>query len=284
VDVVRAAPPVPDWEPSAPPSIHLLLDVTSSMRAASTGGVTHLQAARRVAERFLYSLSPDADVEMHLLGTAIGSACTRAVPVEPSPGTSPGDGLVPVARALPSRSEGSLAGALEAIARQIRSEAREGAGVRFVVISDLDDSCAEGDLCEAAAAVASAGADLDLVVIGAAAVPACLDEVGSDLEPPLLAAAPAAPLRATFRVIGEEQGEEVSLSAAGMVGGDAVTVAPGRIRIGVDLDPPVEVGPLDLPPNGLLQIRILGLPRGQSRAWQVFVEMAKVRGAEGSIP
>jgi hypothetical protein len=61
-------------------------------------------------------------------------------------------------------------------------------------------------------------------------------------------------------------------------------VAPGRIRIGIDLDPPVEVGPLDLAPNGLLRIRILELPRGQSRAWQVFVEMAKVRGAEGSIP
>ena len=206
VDVVRAAPPVLDWDHSAPPPIHLLLDVTSSMQAASTEGVTYLQAARHAAERFLHSLSPDADVTLHVLGTAIGSACTAAVPVEAPPDTSPGEGLAPIARALPSRSEGSLASALEAIARRIRSEEQGRAGVRFVAISDLDDSCAGGDLCDAAAALASAGADLDLVVIGEAPVPACLGQVGGDEEPPLLAAAATAPIRATFRVIGEGAG------------------------------------------------------------------------------
>lgn len=284
VDVVRAAPPILDWDRWAPPPVHLLLDVTSSMQAASSQGVTHLQAARHVAERFLHSLSPDADVTLHVLGSATGSACTRAVPVEPAPDTSPGEGLAPVARTLPSRSEGSLAGALEAIASRLRSEGREGAGARLIAISDLDGSCAGGDLCKAAAALASAGTDLDLVVIGEARVPACLGGVGSDLEPLLLVPTATLPIRATFRVIGEEQGEEVSLSAVGAVGGGAVEVAPGRIRIGVDLDPPVEVGPLRLAPNASLRIRILEVPSGEFRAWQVFVEMAKTEAGEGSVP
>ncbi len=156
--------------------------------------------------------------------------------------------------------------------------------MRLIAVSDLDDSCAGGDLCKAAAALASAGADLDLVVIGEAPVPACLSEIGGDVEPPLFAAAATAPIRATFQVIGEEQGEEVSLSAAGVVGGGAVKVAPGRIRVGVDLDPPVEVGPLHLAPNASLRIRILEVPTGESRAWQVFVEMAKAGGGGGSVP
>jgi hypothetical protein len=284
VDVVRAAPPVLDWDPSAPPPVHLVLDVTPSMQAASTEGVTYLRAARHAAERFLYSLSPDADVTLHVLGTAIGSACTAAVPVEPPPGASPGEALGPVARTLPSRSEGSLAGALEAIALRIRSEEQERTGVRLIAISDLDDSCAGSDLCNAAAALASAGADLDLVVIGEAPVPACLGQVGGDAEPPLLAAAATAPIRATFRIIGEERGEEASLPAVGTVGGAAVKVAPGRIRVGVDLDPPVEVGPVDLAPNASLRIRILEFPAGGSQRSQVFVDGAKVRDGEGSVP
>ena len=70
----------------------------------------------------------------------------------------------------------------------------------------------------------------------------------------------------------------------GVVGGAAVKVAPGRIRVGVDLDPPVEVGPVDLAPNASLRIRILEVPAGESRRWQVFVDGANVRGGEGSVP
>jgi hypothetical protein len=284
VDLIRAAPPLPDWDQLAPPPIHLLLDVTSSMKAASTEGVTYLQAARHAAERFLYSVSPDADVTLHLLGTAVGSACTQAVPVKAPPDTSPGEGLAPIARALPSRSEGSLANAIEAIARRIRSEEQGWAGVRLVAISDLDDSCERSDLCDAAAALASAGADLDLVVIGEASVPACLGQVGGDGEPPLLAAAETAPIRATFRVIGKGQGEEAPLPVVGTVGGAAVKVVPGRVRVGVDLDPAVEMGPVDLAPNASLRIRILEVPAGESQRWRVFVDGTNVQGGEGSVP
>jgi hypothetical protein len=284
VDLIRAAPPRLDWGRSASPPVHLLLDVTTSMQAASTEGVTYLQAARYAAERFLYSAPPDVEVTLHLLGTAIGSVCTTAVPVEAPPGTSPGEGLAPIARTLPSRSEGSLANAIEEIARRIRSEEQGWAGVRLVAISDLDDSCAQGDLCDAAAVLASAGADLDLVVIGGAPVPACLGQVGGDGEPPFFTAAETAPIRATFRVIGEGQGEEAPLPVAGVVGGAAVKVPPGRIRIGIDLDPPVEVGPVDLAPNAALRIRVLEFPAGESQRRQVFLDGTSVRGGEGSAP
>jgi hypothetical protein len=132
------------------------------------------------------------------------------------------------------------------------------------------------------ASLASAGADLDLAVIGEAPVPACLGEVGDDAEPPFLAARAAAPIRATFRVHGE--GEETPLPVVGEVGGAPVMVAPGRIRVAVDLDPPVDVGPVDLAPKASLRIRILELLTDGSRRWQVFVDGRDVRGAEASPP
>ena len=284
VDLVRAAPValVPAETPPAP--IHLLLDVTSSMGSARTEGVTHLQAARHAAGRFLRSLPSEAELELHVLGTAAGSGCTPAVPVEAPPGVSPGAGLARVADSLPSRSEGSLAGALESIAARLGGEQQGRAGARVVAISDLDGSCSKGDLCSAAAALSSAGADLDLVVIGAAAPPACLAQIGSDREPPLVGAAEAPPLETTFRVSRDESREAARILAVGTVGGAAVKVEPGRIRVGVDLDPPVEVGPVGLAPGGSLWIRILEVPASEPPRWKVFVEGASARDDMESVP
>jgi hypothetical protein len=255
------------------------------MEASRTRGLTYLQAARHAAGRFLRSLPADADVTLHLLGSATGSACTPAIPVKAPSDSSPGQGLARVARTLPSRSEGSLAGSLEAIARLLRGEERARAGVRVLAISDLDGSCQEGGLCDAAAALSSAGADLDLVVIGEAPVPACLDQIGGDEEPPLFAAAPIPPIQADFRVVREEERKGgASRPAVGKVGGEAVNVAPGRVRVIVDLDPPVEVGPVDLAPNASLRIRILEFPAGGSQRSQVFVDGAKAGDGEGSVP
>ena len=284
VDLVRTPSPVLDWDRSTPPPIHLLLDVTSSMQESSAEGASYLEAARHAAERFLYSLSPDVHVTLHVLGTAIGFGCTPAVPVKATPESSPGEGLVPIARALPSRSEGSLASALQEIARRIRSGEQGQVGVRVVVISDLDDSCAEGTLCDAAAALASAGGDLDLVVIGDAPIPACLGRVGGDAEPPFFKPAPTAPARVTFRVMRKAPAEEASLPVVSRVGDAAVKVAPGETRVGVDLEPPVEVGPVDLAPNASLRIRVLELSEGDSQRWRVFVDGASLRVGEEPLP
>jgi len=284
VEAVRAAPAVLEWDRAAPPPIHVLLDLTSSMQASRTGGLTYLQAAQQAAGRFLRSLPADADVSLHVLGSATGSACTPAIPVKAPSDSPPGQGLARVAEALYSRSEGSLAGSLEAIARLLRGEERARAGARVLAISDLDGSCQEGGLCDAAAALFSAGADLDLVVIGGAPVPACLDQIGGDEEPPFFAAAPIPPTQADFRVVREERRKGDSRSALGKVGGEAVNVAPGRVRVIVDLDPPVEVGPVELGRNSLLRVRILEVPEGEPRRWEVFVDGADVRGDEGSVP
>lgn len=284
VDVVRAAPVVlvPAEMPPAP--IHLLLDVTSSMRSARTEGVTHLQAARHAAGRFLRSLPPEAEVELHVLGTAAGSGCTSAVPVEAPPGVSPGAGLARIADSLPSSSEGSLAGALESIAARLGSEQQGRVGARVVAISDLDGSCSEGDLCSAAAALASAAADLDLVVIGAATPPACLAQIGSDREPPLVGAAAALQLKTRFSVSRYESREAAPVLAVGTVGGAALKVAPGRIRVSVELDPPLDVGPVGLAPGGSLWIRILEVPASEPPRWDVFVEGASATGGTESAP
>jgi hypothetical protein len=280
VDLVRAVLPVLDWSPTEAPPVHVLLDVTPSMDTASRRGVTHLQAARQAAARFLRSLPPEADVTLHVLGTALGTVCTDAVPVAPPPDVPPGEGLARIAGVLASRSEGSLASALVTLARRIGSEAEGRAGVRVVAISDLDNSCAESDLCDAAETLSSAGADLDLVVIGEAPVPPCLGEVGGDEEPPLIAPAPTPPAPTTFRIIREETGMEALPPAVGAVGEGAVRVAPGRVRISVDLDPAVEVGPFELAPNAVLRVRILEVAGSDSRSHEVFVD----RGAEGPVP
>ena len=284
VDVVRAAPLALVPAQTSPPPIHLLLDVTSSMQSGRSEGVTHLQAARHAAGRFLRSLPADADVELHVLGTAAGSGCTSAVPVEARPDGSPGAGLARSGDTLPSRSEGSLAGALEAIAGRLRSEAQGRAGARVLAISDLDGSCAESDLCDAAAALVSAGADLDLVVIGAAPAPACLAQIGGDQEPPLFAAAGVPSLEAAFRVTKDESRKDAPALATGTVGGAAVNVAPGRIRVSVDLDPPVEVGPVGLEPGGSLWIRILEVPASEPPRWDVFVEGASATDGTEPVP
>jgi hypothetical protein len=284
VDLVRAPPEVLDWDPAVRPPIHVLLDATSSMQSASTEGVIHLRAARHAAQRFLRSISSDADVTLHVLGTVIGSTCPDAVSVKAPPGSPAGEGLARMAGALPSRSEGSLAAALGAIARRIRSEGQGRAGVRVLAISDLAGSCGERDLCDAAAALSSAGADLDLVVMGGAPVPVCLERIGGDEEPPRLAAPPIPPTRAAFRVTREEEPEQAPPAAMGRVGETAVTLAPGRVRIRVDLDPPVDVGPVELAPNASLRIRILEVSASEPQRWQVFVDGADVRGDEGSAP
>jgi hypothetical protein len=285
VDVVRAAPVVRVPAGTPPPPIHLVLDVTSSMGSGRTEGVTHLQAARHAAGRFLRSLPSEAELELHVLGTVAGSGCTRAVAVQAPPGVSPGAGLARIADSLPSRSEGSLTAALETIAARLGGEQRGRLGARVVAISDLEGSCAEGDLCSAAAALFSAGADLDLVVIGDAAPPACLAQIGSDRQPPLVGAAEAPQLETTFRV-SRDAGREGAPTplAVGTVGGAALTVEPGRIRVGIDLDPPVEVGPVALAPGGSLWIRILEVPGSEPRRWQVFVEGSSARGDMESAP
>jgi hypothetical protein len=284
VEAVRAAPAAPEWDRVAPPPIYVLVDLTSSMQASSTGGVSHLRAAQQAAGRFLRSLPADADVSLHVLGAATGSACTSAVPLKVPLGATPGEGLARVAEALPSRSESSLASSLEAIARLLPDEERVRAGVRVLAITDLDGSCQEGSLCDAAAALYSAGADLDLVVIGQTPVPDCLEKIGGDEEPPLLAAAPLPPVRAEFRVFAEEEREGAPRREVGKVGGAAVNVAAGLVRILVDVEPPVEVGPVELAPTSTLRIRILEVPGGEPRRWQVFVNEAEVGGEEGAAP
>lgn len=281
VDVIPAAP-LPEVPPRTPP-IHLVLDLTSSMGFNRTEGVTHLQAARHAAGRFLRALPPDAEVALHALGTAAGSGCTDAVSVEAPSGAPPGAGLARIAEGLPSRSEGSLEGALEALAARLGGEAPR-AGARVLAISDLDRSCPGGDLCEAAAALFSAGADLDLVVIGGAAAPACLAGIGSDREPPLVAGGARTHREPTFRVTRDDGRAGAPALAAGAAGAGAVQVAPGRIRVRIELDPPVEVGPLGLAPGGSLRIRLLEVPGSETPRWDVFVEGASTAAGAESAP
>ena len=55
-------------------------------------------------------------------------------------------------------------------------------------------------------------------------------------------------------------------------------VAAGPIRVSVDLEPPVEVGPVELEAGGSLRVRILEVPESEPRRWEVFVDEASARG------
>lgn len=281
VDSVRAAPPVLALDLPTPTPIHVLVDLTESMQERGSAGVTHLQAARHAAVRFLRALPEETDVTLHTLGTVSSSQCRAAVPVRAPVDGPPGPALARIAASLPSRSEGSFAASLESIARNLREEPGGGAGVRVVAIGDLYDSCQQSDLCAAARAVVSAGADLDLVVIGPVPVPACIAEIGSDEAPPL--AAQAAAPAPSFHVSNEAEEAAASGALVGRIGEEPLEVAPGRIRVRVDLDPPLEVGPIDLGPGARLRIRILEVPGSAPLYREVFVDGVGV-GAGGLLP
>jgi hypothetical protein len=95
---------------------------------------------------------------------------------------------------------------------------------------------------------------VEFVVFGEAPVPDCLE----DFEVPGGWRVVADPRQTAFRI--ESQEPDITTVADGIVGDEPIPVSPGAVRIVVDLDPPLEFGPVDLAPGSTARLRVLDFP------------------------
>jgi hypothetical protein len=238
-----AAPPPPSREPLP---VFVVVDLSPGPDAGDAATARGLAAVRRAASRSLAALDAQAEIELFALWIAVGGGlCGPPVPVRPPPNGVPRLALARLVEVLEPRGRGSLGEALEAVAQSLEARAQSAApGARVIVFSALGERC-DPDPCAAAARLVALGAELDVVVLGDAPVPACLAAPPAPTRPaPGLALAPP-PAEGTFRVerhttrsgvdAGGRRETVVAPVAEGAVGGPAVEVAPGAARVVITL-------------------------------------------------
>jgi len=241
-----------------PERVEILLDLTTSMRAAAPGGPPRHAAARSAALRLAKALDPQTPLGVRALGITKGEdGCTDALTLEPGSRAVDSSSLGPLLASLRSTSESSLAGALQQLAEEL-GDARQGA--RVVVFSDLGSECG-GDLCAAADALVAGGARLDLVLLADVSVPQCIAGLSpsgapraAELDRPAL----AVPFRIHAHEVGSAAGGE--LIARGSSDGPPTTVPPGPATLVLEMSPPAVIGPLVLEPGTHTRVRVLDFP------------------------
>ena len=254
----------------AAPRVEILLDVTTSMRTFSAAGPRHDRAAREAAAALVERLPDAATVGVDVLGLARRDRCNDPTRVAWGQASRLRALLATRLRGVEPAGEGSVAAALEELARKRAAELHE---TRVVVLTDLDDSCG-GDLCAAAESVVEAGARLELVLFGDAAAPVCLSELHAASEPH--AASLPAPAPIAFRV----QDHRVTrvtrgaVLARGRTDGRPLEVPGGPALLVVEMDPPARIGPMLLAPGTRTRVRMLDFPtlRPHVREWRWNVE------------
>lgn len=267
---IPAALPVP-----AAGGVHVVVDLTPSLAEERRQGSDSLAASRAAAERFLTRLPQSRPVTLHALGIVSGSACAASAPAL-FPSGAAAAGFV---RTAQPRGESSLAAALEALAAQLVEEQRGGA--RVVAIGDLDAGCG-GDLCAAVRALDSAGADLDLVLLGGEPAPACL--AGPRGAPAPVASAEPSASAPAFRVEPWPP-LEGGPGADGVAGQRNVLVrGTGQLAVAIGGPEPLYVGPLQPRPGETVRLRILEFPALDVREVWVGGERFGERGRVESTP
>ncbi len=256
VEVLRGVPaPAPAPEQAR---VALVIDASASMGGAAAEGVTRLAAAQIRAEELLDALPAGALLSIDAAGSECGTTARVASP------TRDAGAARAAVRSLSARGEGSLAEALQSVARDLAAEGSLD-GARIVAFGDLDDRCG-GDLCAAVRSVAASGASLDLVVLGGRSTPDCVAEASAGpASPPAGLVQPPAP---AFEVR-----PGAGPAVIGTAGATPVRVPAGAASVTIGLDPPIEIGPLTLEPGAVLRIRVVDFP-GLSppvRDWTVDV-------------
>jgi hypothetical protein len=250
------------------PAVELVLDATRSMGAPGSGAATRLEAAQAKAAELLQALPRGGSARLHVLGS-LDPAVECAALDRHGPLVGADDpALQESLTSLQPGSEGSLARALAALTRDLVAQdwARD---ARIVLLTDLESSCG-GDLCAAAGELVAAGAWLDVVVIGDAAAPECLDA----LRPS--AAQPGALVRALLRPAPAWRATRPGADPAAptptrLAGASAFDLAPGEWLVEVELDRPLVIGPLQVLPGRTTRVRVLDFPGGPARfAWEVL--------------
>jgi hypothetical protein len=270
----------PDPVPARPERVEVLVDVTASMAAATEPGPGRYVAARRAAARLVAALPPDSFIGLHALGVAEGDECNPAFRTGQSEAGESRAELLRRIEELRPVGEASLAKAVDGL-RVYLTAMGTLARSRVVILTDLGEECG-GDLCEELDRVIAGGARVEFVVFGDARLPPCIEDFeasGSwyaDAEPPVV----------HFRVESASDSEETApaATAVGVVGGGPVAIAPGAVRVFVDLDPPANFGPVELAPGASARLRILDFPALEPpvREWTWEIEGDTETRADGS--
>ncbi len=258
VEVIGGASQAPVWPQTQVSTIAIVIDATESMTAATPAGPSRLEAARVGAQNLLESLAEDDRFETYGLGLTNGAPCVPAVRLTQNGGSRPDPSKI--ARRVASLeplSEGSLAGALTRVRRDLEQESVQ-SPARVVVLSDFRSDCG-GDICQAVRALLQHGAELDLVALGDEPLPECLRGLAAAGPPPALTQ--VAPSYPTFRVEAVSSAEEREvLMGIGVVNGVPVSVPPRSVFVIVEMDPPTRVGPLTLLPDTRTRVRVIDFP------------------------
>jgi Ca-activated chloride channel family protein len=147
-------------------SVLLLLDASKSMNEDSGNGRTRLDAAKAAVTDLVGLLPPDAQVGMRVYGARVAEASRRAgcrdtqlvVPVGPLDREQ----LRSRVQALQGRGRTPIGRSLRAAAQDLPSSGKR----TVILVSDGGDNCAPPDPCKAAEAVAKAGVNLNISVVG----------------------------------------------------------------------------------------------------------------------
>jgi hypothetical protein len=265
--------PAPE-EPAAalPRRYDILVDLTESMALPGADGRPRASAAYARASDLLLSLPQGTEITLRAQGHQLATSCALperlAGPAIPTLRMA----LVRQLEGLGPRAEGSLPAALERIRLDLeREEAIR--RTRVVLFTDLDHHCG-GDLCEEARALVEAGADLEVVALAEAPLPACVAELLAPREakrPPSPRSLPAPPLFRIHATAAAEPGFDPTPMARGRAGGGPVEVPAGLVTMVVELDPPETIGPFRVEPGKSAQVRLLDYPQARppTRIWRV---------------
>jgi hypothetical protein len=238
--------------------VEIVLDLTTSMRAAAApGGPPRYAAARNGALRLVRSLPARTSLGVRALGITRGEEhCAGPFTLQRASRPDPA-ALAPLLDSVQPASESSLAGALEELRGDL---GRSLEGSRVVIFTDLGAECG-GDLCAAASQLVAGGARLDLVLLSDAVVPQCFAHFAPEGQPSAAEFQPEPP-RADFRVEAYETGAAAAgdVLARGRIDGRPVAVTPGAVTIVLEMRPPSVIGPLVLEEGTLTRVRVLDFP------------------------
>jgi Mg-chelatase subunit ChlD len=256
------APPGPDGPGTlvagSGVGVEILLDTSGSMRA-KIGKQTRIAIAKRVLDRLVGRTLPEGlPVALRTFDPARRCGSTLVTPLEPLDRQRMLATIKGLKAARQTRTP--IAATLE----QVASDLARAEGMAIVVlVTDGAETC-RGDPEAVIRELAASGLDIRLNIVGFAIDDAGLQdqlarwaELGGGQaftadDAQSLAAGIAAALAAPFRVL-DATGVEV---ARGVVGGDAVSLPPGRYTVEVLTDP-VRVYPeIEITPGGSRRIEV----------------------------
>ena len=266
------------------PTVHVVLDLGAAPGVSRETRVLHRLATRQAAARYLATLPATTPVELHAMGAAKGERCGPPQRLQSLEENLNGAAIATRIASIGPGAPGSIEGALARVADELAARETGGsAAARVVVFSNFADQCAD-DPCVPARSLLGLGAEIELVAIGEAPVPECLEAIAvpSDTASQALAAL-SAPVELPFRV--EPRGRRSSAlngavfvpgAAVGRTGGEGVEVAAGLVSVVIDLDPELAVWPIRLRPGEVTRIRVLDFPMiGVRRSFIVTEEAGR---------